>query len=284
MEASVKYHDKQLNAEVEERLQTFSVADQEEQQINASNNILLFRPKFIPIYTWVTDLGFTDSEAKIFGYIDFFFSSNTHGRFYFTNKQIAYACSLFEGTVSRGLSKLEKAKLVMIHRKITSRGQQRFIDLAEQSSVPLVKKASPLVNLPTPLAQNSKQITITNNNINNMNINLKGKLQSNYAIFIQYFNELTNRKFGISDKKAKRQFEYLTNQGYTSEQFKIVIKNAYDDDFHTKSSFKYLTPEFLTRPDKFERYLSLNEGVKKIETQEDRIRKFNEFEDKLINS
>lgn len=94
---------------------------------------------------------------------------------------------------------------------------------------------------------------------------LEGKLpKSNYALFIDLLNELTKRKFEYNDKKAQRQFEYLHKQGYKREQFTKVIQNAYEDPYHIENNFKYLTPEFLTRTNIFERYLN-------IKTKEEQI-------------
>jgi len=77
-----------------------------------------------------------------------------------------------------------------------------------------------------------------------------------YTHFIDYLNELTGRKFGYADKKARKNYEYLVKKKYKREDFKKVITSAYSDGFHAKNNYKYLTPEFLTRPDKFERYLT----------------------------
>lgn len=111
---------------------------------------------------------------------------------------------------------------------------------------------------------------------------LKGKEQSSYARYVDFFNELTGRKFKSFDKKAQRQYLYLTKCGYTQEDFKIVILNAYADKYHKETAYKYLTPEFLTRTDKFEKFLAVGQPpqIKNEMTDEEKTVQF----DQLFNS
>lgn len=114
--------------------------------------------------------------------------------------------------------------------------------------------------------------------------NLNSKLPKvNYAQFIDLLNKLTNRKFKTTDKKGKRQFEYLISEGYTLEDFERVINNAYNDDYHIQSKFMYLTPEFLTRADKFERYLNIESKRKLVveKSKEQVDAEFDQFVEKL---
>lgn len=84
-----------------------------------------------------------------------------------------------------------------------------------------------------------------------------------YKIFVEKLNQLKGRNFSDKDQKGARQFKYLMKIGYSLEDCETVIFNAYADRYHIENGFKYLTPEFLTRMDKFERYL----GMKKAKTE-----------------
>jgi hypothetical protein len=44
---------------------------------------------------------------------------------------------------------------------------------------------------------------------------------------------------------------------YTKADIKKVIDNASNDKFHEPNDFKYVTLEFLTRQDKFEKYVQM---------------------------
>lgn len=55
--------------------------------------------------------------------------------------------------------------------------------------------------------------------------------------------------------KARRQFNYLF-EIYQYDDVMQTISKMFLDEFHQKSVFKYLTLEFCSRPDKFERFYS----------------------------
>lgn len=101
----------------------------------------------------------------------------------------------------------------------------------------------------------------------NLNLNLLSKSQSEiWNMFITGFNEITGRKFK-GDEKARRQFFARLKQGYTPEQFGLAIVNCFNDKFHLENPM-YLTPEFITRQDKLEKYLN----YKASPTERDRAR------------
>jgi uncharacterized phage protein (TIGR02220 family) len=85
-------------------------------------------------------------------------------------------------------------------------------------------------------------------------------------MFITGFNEITDRKFR-GDEKSKRQFFARLKQGYTPEQFGLAIQNCMNDEYHLQNP-KYLTPEFITRQDKLEKYLN----YVPTQTQKDKAR------------
>lgn len=78
-----------------------------------------------------------------------------------------------------------------------------------------------------------------------------------YKDFIDWFNEFTKSKYGYTDKKAKRQLKYLLENGATIEDVRKAVSGADNDKFLTGDNDKgkkYLTPEFITRTDKYEKY------------------------------
>jgi uncharacterized phage protein (TIGR02220 family) len=77
---------------------------------------------------------------------------------------------------------------------------------------------------------------------------------NDYKGFIDLFNSITLKKFR-GDKKSKRQFNARITEKYSLKDFKKAIYNCYDDEFHKKNP-NYLTPEFITREDKFQKYLN----------------------------
>lgn len=74
-----------------------------------------------------------------------------------------------------------------------------------------------------------------------------------YADFIFVLNSATNKKYkGCS--KSKKQFLARIKEGRTEEDFKLATENSVKDPYHKENNFKYLTPEFMTRPDKLDKF------------------------------
>jgi len=80
-------------------------------------------------------------------------------------------------------------------------------------------------------------------------------IKNNDNIFLDLFNEETGRKFRILDSKTKRQLKARYKEGFTDDDFKKAIKNCMEDEYH-KEHPNYLTPEFITRADKLQKYLN----------------------------
>ncbi len=98
------------------------------------------------------------------------------------------------------------------------------------------------------------------------NSNIKGKeSKDSYARFIDFFNKIRKiyipnaRGVGYSDTKAKRQYKYLINQRITKKDFEIALHNMFQDKWHIENNFKDSTAEFITRPSKFEKFVSRGE-------------------------
>lgn len=74
------------------------------------------------------------------------------------------------------------------------------------------------------------------------------------VIFISKFNEIKNSKFQLTDKVKSSLRERLKT--YTLEQIETAVRNCKADKYHIENP-KYLTPEFILRPDKLEMYLNV---------------------------
>jgi hypothetical protein len=72
--------------------------------------------------------------------------------------------------------------------------------------------------------------------------------------FIELFNSITGKRFRVLEDKAEKQLKKLFDKDYTKKDIISAIKNCMADQFH-KENPNYLTPEFITREDKFTKYL-----------------------------
>jgi hypothetical protein len=73
--------------------------------------------------------------------------------------------------------------------------------------------------------------------------------------FIAGFNDIRHSKFRAIEK-AKRQFNARLKEGFTPAQMLQALKAAMKDEYHILTGYKYLTPEFFTRPDKIEKFIN----------------------------
>ena len=87
-----------------------------------------------------------------------------------------------------------------------------------------------------------------------------------YKAFISLFNEITNRKFKGSDK-VEGQFNARLLEGNHYSDFKTAITNARNSK-HLKENPEYLTPEYITRPNKLDQWINAKPEKKVIKKQE----------------
>jgi len=80
----------------------------------------------------------------------------------------------------------------------------------------------------------------------------KDKYKDKYKEFIGIFNTITGRDFK-GDQKSKSQFNARLDEGFNLENLDTAIKNCFNDKYHIENR-KYLTPEFITRSDKFQKF------------------------------
>lgn len=86
---------------------------------------------------------------------------------------------------------------------------------------------------------------------------------------IDYFNSKCGTKYTYKNKNYNSQINARLEEGFTVDDFKTVIDKKYDE-WHNTESEKYLTPDTLFRPSKFEKYLNQKgewNGRKRMETE-----------------
>jgi uncharacterized phage protein (TIGR02220 family) len=74
---------------------------------------------------------------------------------------------------------------------------------------------------------------------------------------IAYYNKVLNKNCRVITKKAKDNFNERLKEGYLKEDIVKVIDNVSHDNFHKETNYKPVTLEFLSRPNIFERYSSM---------------------------
>lgn len=83
--------------------------------------------------------------------------------------------------------------------------------------------------------------------------NEKEKDNDKYLKFIDWFNGVMGKKYR-GDKTSEGQFNARLKDGYVFDNFKNALLAIKQDKFHIENNYKYLTPEFLTRPAQLEKW------------------------------
>ena len=95
------------------------------------------------------------------------------------------------------------------------------------------------------------------------NITIEQEIDSSKLLSL--FNSILGKQTRVVNAKTKSQIKQRLKEGYTKDDIVNAIRNASKDPFHMDSSYKYLTLEFLTKPDKLDRFVNM--GDFKIKTQ-----------------
>jgi uncharacterized phage protein (TIGR02220 family) len=100
--------------------------------------------------------------------------------------------------------------------------------------------------------------------------NNTSKPRINFEAFLTHFNEITGKKHRTITKKVKEQLNARLKDGFTKAEIMKAVVNCAKDEYHRETNLKYLTPEFITRADKLDKYLNTNpdgdaERLKKLD-------------------
>ena len=93
-------------------------------------------------------------------------------------------------------------------------------------------------------------------------------LSVNWDALLLQFNSITGKKMRVVCPKTKKQVTARLKEGYTKQDLVNAITNCFNDDFH-KDNPHFLTLEFISRPDKMQKYA---QEIKKAKPkQQDRL-------------
>lgn len=114
----------------------------------------------------------------------------------------------------------------------------------------LIPKPSPPDELAIAKPSQIREEEIKEENINN---------SIDFKLLLNFFNETYGRKLNVISDKTKKQIKERLKEGYSKEDLKQALLNAKNDPYHIENNFKYITLEFISRSDKFERYSQIHE-------------------------
>lgn len=71
--------------------------------------------------------------------------------------------------------------------------------------------------------------------------------------WLETLNLMFDRSFKPIDK-VKKAYNARIKDGYTPQEMLDALENVKNDKYHIETKYKYVTPEFMTRPDKLEKF------------------------------
>lgn len=85
-----------------------------------------------------------------------------------------------------------------------------------------------------------------------------------YSDFIKEISKIRNVDFKETNKTLIS-FTARIKDGYSLKDIIKAFKNAMSDEYHIKDNFNHLTPEFITRADKLEKFANYNPKTKEAD-------------------
>lgn len=192
---------------------------------------------------------------------------NERGYCYASNLYFSQLYEVSISSVSRWVTKLEINNFIITESKVSTKGTERHIKIRDNRITQMVgttqnEEEGSTQNYIGGLRKNAQgglrkndkcnNTTVINNTVNN---NSSTEVDE-YLTFIQFINESFGRNFR-GDSKSKRAFNARIKEGISIERIQVAARNAYNDKYHSDNAYQYLTPEFLTRADKIERFFNL---------------------------
>ncbi len=119
--------------------------------------------------------------------------------------------------------------------------------------------------------KNKRQQTLTDvkNVPTDLTVNVNDNVTVNVSNIIDWsklldkFNSITGKKSRVVPEKAKKAILARLKEGYTKQDILNAIQNCYNDSHHKETNHKYLTLEFISRPDKLEKFATIIKSVNK---------------------
>jgi hypothetical protein len=106
--------------------------------------------------------------------------------------------------------------------------------------------------------------------VSDNDIKVNNDLSVNWDALLNQFNSITGKHQKVVDDKVKRQVIARLKSGYSKNDIVTAITNCFNDPYHIENP-KYLTLEFISRPDKMATYSQDTTAPKKLIKQQDRL-------------
>lgn len=184
-----------------------------------------------------------------------------YGRFYADPRLLKANCfpllldTIREADISRWMAECQKAGLIVLYeskgkrylqiedfRQRLDRAREKYPPPTPESVLPELGNEFPAESQTNP---NPKQESQSQT---------ESPAFAEFDAFLLSFNSITGRAFK-GGKKEKGALRARLADGYTLDQIARAVSYCFNDPYHREHP-NYLTPEFILRPDKLEKYLN----------------------------
>ena len=80
-----------------------------------------------------------------------------------------------------------------------------------------------------------------------------------YKELLSFINKTLGRSFRVIPESTKNKYKARLKEGFTKSDIQKAILNASKDSYHIDTNYKYLTPEFFSRPSTLDKYCNVSE-------------------------
>lgn len=177
---------------------------------------------------------------------------NFKNKCFASNKYFGRLYEITDVQVSRLIKQLIDANHIVTEVEITPKGSQRLIKLSINinDNTPINKNVKEGVNKNV---KHNKQIDNT--------IPLFENKDTGIDFFISEFNRIRKPKKDFTAIKiVKSQFHSRIKEGYKVCDLILVLQSLMKVKYHIENSFSDITPEFITRADKVEKYVNYKQS------------------------
>ena len=183
---------------------------------------------------------------------------NQQGYCWASNNYFAELYKVSKTSISKWINSLKHKNYIDVEIKYKKGTKEILKRTIKLSSIPIKE------NLKPPIEDNFTGNSTSNNNKNDISVDFNTLLIN--------FNNITKKRTKVIPEKAKRQILARLKEGWTKKDLMKAIRNCYNDEHHINTKHKYCTLELISRPDKFERFATMDNPVvnEAEETDEER--------------
>lgn len=75
-----------------------------------------------------------------------------------------------------------------------------------------------------------------------------------FDVLLTFLNTQSKKQFRVINSSTQAKFKARLKDGYTKEDIKNTIVNAFKDEFHKECNYKHLTPDYFSRSATIDRF------------------------------